>query len=422
MSSRMGFIQSRQLSLIPFASTYDGRRQSDHLLLKFPLRDYVKHAGLARAITSNFYAVAERLFQLRPCASHSAIHCARFVAALGPDWAGRVASFPTCMHLRLLFLGSVSQRFRELVYRLPGLAVQALEVVTRRCGGKHLTGADVCLRDLLIGSWRCIAVRLGWGTGVISLLSHIWPPAASFENLSAIKSRLSSSAEFRKRALRVLPGCDYITSDILRICVNEAAFRRVNNAFLLSACARPPHAFLPGHGLDVVLANVLNAEKYGLRVPSILQSPEQLLRLSEEFPFLTNPKRLNHCLTCAIPRPPFSCDDGLICALSDPKAVLREYAELGPNCSPGLLPSICSGDHYIYQVLPDTQKQVQRAILVVLRQQRGNRSVWVVYDARTRRNGPISSATRNAITEFLCRMQGISEGELSLPTDDLHEF
>ncbi len=317
----------------------------------------------------------------------------------------------------ILYLSDRVPRFRQLVQQNVGLAVVVLKAVVRVCG-RQLVGAPEYLKTLLVGNNKRIATNLDWPMGTAGVLSRMVPSAATFGAITALQRAVWSPNPGR-RVKALYPHCRFITRDAVRLASDEEVLERVDNSFVVDLCTKAPREFRAGTGDWEILSNLLQAQRTFPRLRiSTIQSTAQLRRLRDQhFPILSHQK-VSRLLAYVFQPPPFVSDDPCFHALEDPLSVLQEYAEMGPNCLPSIIPVIAENHQYVYQVLPDAERQIERATLVVYRSRtRDGEVIWIPEDARTRRNQPIAETTRAAITEFLRRNQGgLTEAEF--PSDD----
>ena len=378
------------------------------LTTSFDLRKYLAKdkSRLHKSIESELIATARRLFGCQPIVPPDQLAAARLLAAIGPEWALHVAHYPPALHARILFLADRVPRFRQLVLTYPGLATDALRSAVRACG-KHLIGAAEYLTPLLRGNARDIAAELDWPSGTAGILQRLWLPAASFAAVDALKWRLTADDAAGRRARRVLPHCSHITRDAVRVVCNNAAFERVENSAVVELCSQPPDEFRVGTGDWDMLAQLLHAEARfpRLRVRDI-RSRAQLQRIYGRHFGGLYPYEVNGLLDRDFPPPPFGSDDPAFQHIEDPLSALAEAVEMGPNCIADLIPRVADRELHIFRILPDAERQIERATLVISEHHVGHDySIWALYDARTRRNGPISQTTEKAINDFLRRNQ-----------------
>jgi len=261
------------------------------------------------------------------------------------------------------------------------------------------------LTPLLDGNIRQVAAKLGWPSRTVGILHRLWPPAVTFKALGVVKTRLTADDAAARRARRVLPHCSFITTDVVNIFGNAEAFDRVRNNFLVESCGRRPDPFQNATGDWTMLSQLLHAEARfpRMRVPK-LETTRQLQRLYERYFSGLNPCDVDGLLEHEFPDPPFESDDPKFQHVEDVLAALAEAVEMGPSCLPQLIPAVTQGDLCIFRVMPDERRQIERATLVICERPAEDGIIdWVIYDARTRFNQPISKTTREAINKFLQR-------------------
>ena len=206
----------------------------------------------------------------------------------------------------------------------------------------------------------------------------------------------------------MLAHCTCITRDSVRFVTDIEAFECVENRFLMELSTTAPEGYRAGTGDWEILSNLLQAQKRfpRLHIPTI-KTVAQLRRLEDRYFSILDPHRVDNLLEYVFPPQPITSNDRSFHAITDPLSVLAEYTSMGPNCIPELIPMIADGHLYAYRVLPDAERKIERATLVICRRRtQEGRWVWTPYDARAPRNEPLTNRTLAAITEFLCRSQG----------------
>jgi hypothetical protein len=129
-------------------------------------------------------------------------------------------------------------------------------------------------------------------------------------------------------------------------------------------------------------------------LPHRFESIEQVNRTSE----LLKLRVKETALPATLPEPPFAGIPGLIVPIRTVAGLIQESREMD-HCVAGYDAAVAAGAGYVYRVMADSTRGVDRATLLVEPHHSGQ--CWVPRQLRGYSNSPVSEATREVVRAWV---------------------